>query len=115
MPGEVTPLGMAEEVAFQAWAQANGIRDVDRPDSHYDYRGFWKQSQGAAHVPGAQVHFPDTFKQHGHPTFSDESQYATPVDPQGGIWVNRGGGDEQLKRLPALSLRDAMLAQMRTK
>lgn len=82
---DVTPLSPDEERAFWAWAQANGIRDVDHPDSHYDYRGFWKQTQGAAHPPGAELHFPDTFKQHGHPTFSQESQYSRgPWD--GGLW-----------------------------
>jgi hypothetical protein len=83
---EHTRLTPAEEWAFQQWAQTNGIRDVDHPDSYYDYRGFWKQTQGAAHPPGESLHFPDTFKQHGHPSFSVESQYsAGPHD--GGRWL----------------------------
>ncbi len=80
---EQTALTPAEERSFQQWAQTNGIRDADDPRARYDYRGYWKQMQGAAHAPGE--HFPDTFKQHGHPTFSVESQYsAGPFD--GGRW-----------------------------
>lgn len=82
---EQTPLTPAEEAQFRHWTVMNGLTDVDHPDSHYDYRGFWKSTQGATHPPGEQQHFPDTFKQHGHPTFSQESQYsAGPWD--GGRW-----------------------------
>jgi hypothetical protein len=81
---DVTVLSPAQEVAFQKWARDNGIADVDHPDSYYDYRGYWQATKGAPHATGE--HFPDTFKQHGHPTFSQESQYSTgPSD--GGMWV----------------------------
>lgn len=87
---ERTALSPDEEQAFQSWARANGITDVDAPQSRYDYRGYWKNvaSQGGdqtqAYADGR--HFPDTYKQHGHPTFSQESQYsAGPWD--GGRWV----------------------------
>lgn len=100
MPAEITPLSPLEEALFQKWVAKNNLTDVDNPDSHYDYRGFFKSAQ--AHAPGS--HYPDTFKQHGHPTFSDESQYATQFDPSGGVWVNRGGGDELIKRLPLVNL-----------
>lgn len=83
---DTTPLPPELETAFRAWAKANAIRDVDHPDSHYDYRGFWLSTLGAPHPSGAEQHFPDTFKQHGHPTFSQESQYSTgPSD--GGLWI----------------------------
>lgn len=83
---ERTRLAPDEELAFRMWAQKNGITDVDAPDSHYDYRGYWKTTRGASHPPGSEQHFPDTFKQHGHPTFSVESQYsAGPYD--GGRWI----------------------------
>lgn len=86
MPQEVTKLHPLDELAFQMWAKSNGLMDVDHPDSHYDYRGFYKATNGAPHPPGEQMHFPDTFKMHGHPTFSQESQYsAGPAD--GGMWV----------------------------
>lgn len=83
MPNEVTKLTPAEEANFQNWAKQNNIPDVDHPDSFYDYRGFWKMSKGLPHAPGSDQHFPDTFKQHGHPTFSNESAYAK---GDGGHW-----------------------------
>lgn len=58
------------------------MRDLDHPDSHYDYRGAFLAGLGRGASTG---HFPDTFKQHGHPTFSVESKYsAGPGD--GGSW-----------------------------
>jgi hypothetical protein len=83
---ETTPLTPDEERAFQRWAKTNRIGDVDHPDSFYDYRGFWKATRGAAHPPGSELHFPDTFKQHGHPTFSQESQYSRGFW-DGGMWL----------------------------
>lgn len=80
---ETTRLSPSDEAKFQAWAAANKIADVNSPEAHYDYRGFWKAGGPG---PAADGHFPDTFKQHGHPTFSVESQYSTsPTD--GGQWV----------------------------
>lgn len=119
---ERTPLAPAEEAAFQQWAQANGIRDVDQPDSHYDYRGFWKQSGGAPHPSGEEQHFTDTFKQHGHPTFSVESQYsAGPFD--GGRWLGESfvppGADlmvnsrGQSRLDPKTMLKEAIVAKLR--
>ncbi len=85
--GDTTALTPLEELQFQRWATDNKIPDVDHPDSYYDYRGFWKSTLGAPHAPGSVMHFSDTFKQHGHPTFSQESQYSKgPAD--GGMWVN---------------------------
>jgi hypothetical protein len=80
---ETTTLNPEEESRFRAWASANGVRDVDLPDSHYDYRGFWKQNPGFRHRQGE--HFVDTFKQHGHPTFSEESRYSSGAG-DGGTW-----------------------------
>lgn len=107
MPSEVTSLSPLEEALFRKWATSNKVTDIDNPDAHYDYRGFFKS--GTAHSQGN--HFPDTWKQHGHPTFSDESQYATPLDPQGGMWINRGGGDELIKRIPVLNSLEAILSK----
>jgi hypothetical protein len=81
---ETTHLGTEEEIAFQAWAKKNNIRDVDHPDSHYDYRGYWKDQGGPA-IRGGVDHFPDTYKQHGHPTFSIESKYSRGIG-DGGAW-----------------------------
>lgn len=81
---EVTPLSGEEEDAFQDWAKKNGIRDVNDPRAHYDYRGYWEETGGAPVRYGVD-HFPDTYKQHGHPTFSEESRYSRgPGD--GGRW-----------------------------
>lgn len=86
---ERTSLTPREEASFQNWVQSVGIADVDSPHSRYDYRGYWKDvvarggDQTQAYADG--VHYPDTYKQHGHPTFSVESQYsAGPHD--GGRW-----------------------------
>ena len=86
---ETTRLSKAEETRFQKWAAANKITDLDHPQSFYDYRGYWKSTGGKPRKPGD--HFPDTFKQHGHPTFSVESQYATPNDPTAGRWLGPPG------------------------
>lgn len=84
MTNEVTRLTPEEEIAFRLWAMQNGITDVDAPQSKYDYRGYWKDvaSKGEDQTKqyGDGPHFPDTFKQHGHPTFSVESKYS------GGAW-----------------------------
>lgn len=78
---ERTPLNPRQEQQFRAWAKAGGIKDVDHPDSHYDYRGAFLSGVKA----GPDAHWPDTFKQHGHPTFSEESRYSSgPGD--GGTW-----------------------------
>lgn len=83
-PDEITHLNDADEKRFRSWASKNRISDVDSPDSHYDYRGFYQQNPNAR-VRFGMDHFPDTFKQHGHPSFSVESQYsAGPYD--GGSW-----------------------------
>lgn len=82
---EVTKLTPLEEALFQRWVKENGISDVDSPDAFYDYRGFFQQN-GPKPVKFGVDHFPDTFKQHGHPTFSIESKYSKgPWD--GGMWA----------------------------
>ncbi len=79
---ETTKLSPLEEQLFLRWVRDNQINDVDAPESRYDYRGFFLS--GEPHRIGD--HFPDTFKQHGHPTFSVESKYSTgPGD--GGRWI----------------------------
>lgn len=87
---ERTPLSRSEEKKFKVWAILNGVTDVDHPQSFYDYSGYWKDvaakgtDQRKAYGDG--LHFPDTYKQHGHPTFSVESQYSKgPWD--GGRWI----------------------------
>lgn len=85
-PSEVTPLNPVQERAFQRWAEASNIHDVDHPDSHYDYRGLYLAVKGQVVPQTPDRHFPDTFKMHGHPTFSVESQYSR--GPQDGVrWL----------------------------
>lgn len=81
-PPEVTPIPKAKASAFQAWVKKNKIADLDNPETYYDYRGAFLAGLNR----GKDGHWPDTFKQHGHPTFSVESQYATPNDPTAGHW-----------------------------
>ena len=78
---ETTQLAPAHEPGFQKWIEKNRIRDLDHSDSHYDYRGAYLAGQGRA----AGGHFTDQFKQHGHPTFSEESKYSGGTG-DGGTW-----------------------------
>lgn len=82
---DVTKLSPTEEAAFQAWVRANKITDVDVPESHYDYRGYWKEF-GNKPIRFGVDHFTDTYKQHGHPTFSQESKYSSGPS-EGGMWI----------------------------
>lgn len=82
---ETTKLSPAEEASFQAWAKTNKITDVDSPQSFYDYRGYWKDVANQGNDQRSGSHFPDTYKQHGHPTFSVESKYSKGVG-DGGRW-----------------------------
>lgn len=116
---ETTRLSAQDESKFQSWVKANSITDVDHPQSRYDYRGYWKDvaskgiDQRKAYEDG--LHFPDTYKQHGHPTFSVESKYSTgPTD--GGRWegetfVPQTTGQREPKIGP-VALGDADYAQL---
>ncbi len=93
MAPEITRLAPPEEAAFQQWAQQSGIRDLDR--AAYDYRGFFKDN-GPVKYEWGKDHLPDTYKQHGHESFSQESKYSTgPSD--GGMWLT---DDIQLQQPP---------------
>ena len=83
---EVTPIPAQLEDTFRAWVKRNNIRDLDHPQSRYDYRGAFLAGVGAQVNPTDNLpHWPDTFKQHGHPTFSVESKYSRGLD-DGGTW-----------------------------
>lgn len=79
---ETTQLLPTEEVVFAKWIKQYHVKDLDAPESHYDYRGAFL----AGAKPDRKGHWPDTFKQHGHESFSDESVYALPGDPEAGHW-----------------------------
>jgi len=85
---ETTELSPEDEERFKEWGRKNRITDLDDPRANYDYRGFWKETDGAP-VRYGDEHFPDTYKQHGHETFSNESKYSRD-DLDGGRWL----GDE---------------------
>ncbi len=89
---ETTQLNPEEERLFQQWTKHYKIGDVDDPQSFYDYRGYWKENPMPSRTTGAGPihfegqHFPDTYKQRGHPTFSQESKYSGgPFE--GGRWI----------------------------
>lgn len=76
----VTELNDRREKKFQDWyANAAATLGLDpNPDAYehaYDYRGYWLNNRDAD-VSSPGFHFPDTWKQPHHPTFSDESIYA---------------------------------------
>ena len=76
----VTELGDNRERKFQDWyanaASVLGLNpDPDAYEHAYDYRGYWLNNKNAD-VSAEDFHFPDTWKQPHHPTFSDESIYA---------------------------------------
>lgn len=78
---ETTRLSPKAEPRFRAWVKRYNIRDLDHPDSHYDYRGAFL----AGAKPDAKGHWPDTFKQHGHESFSVQSKYSRGAG-DGGTW-----------------------------
>lgn len=82
---ETTILAPQDEILYQKWLQKSHIMDASEPDSHYDYRGLFKALHGSPVPTTSERHFSDQFKQHGHTTFSNESQYSSgPSD--GGSW-----------------------------
>lgn len=83
----VTELNDRREKKFQDWyANAAATLGLDpNPDAYeqaYDYRGYWLNNRDAD-VSSPDFHFPDTWKQPHHPTFSDESIYAKGHDGVG--------------------------------
>lgn len=90
---ETTYLTPPENINFNNWINQNKIKDLDDPESHYDYRGYWKdiasKGQNATEINPVDhlLHYTDTYKQHGHPTFSSESQYSRGLQ-DGGRWID---------------------------
>jgi hypothetical protein len=80
-----TPLSPQEEQAFQQWFSKNKQSGATHPQDtghDYDLRGAFK----AGVKPGADTHWPDTFKKPNHPTFSDESIYSSLTGTKPGHW-----------------------------
>ena len=102
---ETTRLSPEQEAAFQRWVQQNRITaDVDSPFTRFDYRGAFLAKQRPTISPVDKApHWPDTFKQRGHPTFSNESRYSRgPLD--GGSWKGEvfTPSPTEVRRLPGL-------------
>jgi hypothetical protein len=77
-----TKLGPLAELLFRSWVARNNVPfDSNARATDYDMRGFWQQTGGASHAPGA--HFPDTFKTPLDTSFSAESRYAKQGAP---VW-----------------------------
>jgi hypothetical protein len=74
-----TPLDPNQETQFQNWKAKYAPNDTG---SDYDLRGAFK----AGLTPGADGHWPDTFKKPNHPTFSDQSVYAKDRPDLAGRW-----------------------------
>ena len=60
-------------------------RDITMDEGAYDVRGAWL-SMGQSNARFAPGHGSDKWKKPNHPTFSDESIYATKDNP-GGSWL----------------------------
>lgn len=82
-PNFETKLTPNEESQFQYWKKQFGIKDDGR---NYDYRGAFK----AGVQPDVTQHWPDTFKKPNHPTFSEDSKYASAAPDKAGAWDAAG-------------------------
>jgi hypothetical protein len=109
---ETTELSPYREKIFRLWARYLGLNDVDT--APYDYRGaFMAGVKPETSAVDGMPHWPDTFKRHGHPTFSVQSQYsAGPFD--GGAW---GGpdGERYISPLPKIAPRDVTAVRGRVR
>src|SRR4030095_15848208 len=75
-----TPLTPEEENRFAVWKANFAPKDSG---ADYDLRGAFK----AGLTPDPQTgHWPDTFKKPNHPTFSDQSIYASAAPDKAGHW-----------------------------
>jgi hypothetical protein len=85
-----TALDPAQELAFRAWVAENKVPfDPEAKQSDYDMRGFWAalqrddpKAKSAVDPNDKQLHYPDYWKTPSHETFSNESQWATPMAPR---------------------------------
>jgi hypothetical protein len=60
-------------------------RDITRDEGTYDVRGAWVE-KGQSGTLFPKGHGTDKYKKPNHPTFSNESKYATKKNP-GGSWL----------------------------
>lgn len=87
-----TSLPPEQEEQYQAWRQKIGMTaekgmnmTPDGTGTDYDMRGYFAKYGATAHADGQ--HFTDEFKLPNHPTFSDQSKFATgPAAVLAGHW-----------------------------
>ena len=96
---ETTILNPRDERKYQNWVKHYDVKDIDPQtgepydDVNYDTRGYWKSHTPFDRIAGygpphfESEHGPDTYKQFGHETFSQESKYARPGE--GGMWLGK--------------------------
>lgn len=89
-PPPQTVLPPERENLFQKWRQLAGMFGVFDPelqytDGKYDTRGMFNKFGPLRDHLAGRDHGTDLFKLPGHPTFSNESVYATPEN-YGGRW-----------------------------
>ena len=85
-----TPLTPPQELDFRGWVAKNNVPfDPNSHVSDYDMRGFYQallsghpMATNSINPNDNQMHYPDYWKTPYHETFSNESQWATPVAPQ---------------------------------
>lgn len=77
-----TKLNDVEEEQFKSWKKQNAPEDSG---ADYDLRGAFKGGEAKDPDTG---HWKDKYKKPNHPSFSDESQYATGAQrDRAGHWV----------------------------
>lgn len=97
-----TKLSDQDEQRFQAWKKRFAPNDSG---ADYDLRGAFK----AGLKPGADGHWPDTFKKPNHETFSDESKYARGDDARkAGHWNGDNFSPADPRSAPPAEMLDAV-------
>lgn len=81
----LTQLQPHQELMFKSWLKANDVPFQDNGSDDYDMRAFFLNNvlggQGQQRN-GQNMHFPDTYKQPSHESYSSESIKGRPSDPK---------------------------------
>jgi len=79
-----------KEADFQKWKAKNSPNDSG---ADYDLRGAYQEGMERT---GRDAHMGDKYKKPNHPTFSDQSKYATGDQrDRAGHWVGEEGPDQE--------------------
>ena len=84
-----TQLPLPDELRFNTWLKENNVPFNPRESvTDYDMRGFWSAlqqgnpiAQSSVNPNDQQMHYPDYWKTPYHPSFSSDSQWASPTAP----------------------------------